>query len=112
MNKVTAVIRLDKLKEVQTALIKSGIVGMTAIDVQGYGRQRGHTASYRGAKHAVEFHPKVRLEVVVTAEQTQYTISTIVTAAQTGVIGDGKIFVSPIDQTVRIRTQEEGHNAL
>ncbi|MGA1262657.1 MAG: P-II family nitrogen regulator [Prochlorothrix sp.] len=112
MNKITAVIRLDKLKDVQTALIKSGIVGMTAIDVQGYGRQRGHTASYRGAKHAVEFHPKVRLEVVVTTDQTHYTINTIVTAAQTGVIGDGKIFVSPIDQTVRIRTQEEGHDAL
>lgn len=112
MNKITAVIRLDKLQDVQTALIKSGVVGMTATEVQGYGRQRGHTASYRGAKQAVEFHRKVRLEVVVTGEQTQHTIAVIVTAGQTGVIGDGKIFVSPIQRTIRIRTEEQDEDAI
>ncbi|MEB3273582.1 MAG: P-II family nitrogen regulator [Prochlorothrix sp.] len=112
MNKITAVIRLAKLQAVQTALINCGAVGMTATEVQGYGRQRGHTVSYRGAKQSVEFHRKLRLEVVVSAEQTQETMAAIVAASQTGEIGDGKIFVSPVEQTIRIRTQEQDEDAL
>ncbi|KKI99176.1 P-II family nitrogen regulator [Prochlorothrix hollandica] len=112
MNRITAVIRLSKLNDVKNALVRGGVLGMTITEVQGYGRQKGQTASYRGAKQAVEFQRKMRLEVMVTSEQTDTIVETIVKAGQTGEIGDGKIFVAPITQTIRIRTEEQGDDAL
>jgi nitrogen regulatory protein P-II 2 len=112
MKLVIAVIKPFKLDEVRDALTRIGIHGMTVSEVKGYGRQKGHTEIYRGAEYAVNFLPKLRLEVAVASEQLDQVIEQLQAAARTGQIGDGKIFVTPIEQAVRIRTGETGAAAL
>jgi nitrogen regulatory protein P-II 2 len=112
MKLVIAVIKPFKLDEVRDALNALGIHGMTATEVKGYGRQKGHMEIYRGAEYAVNFLPKVRLEVAVASDQAERVVDAISHAAKTGQIGDGKIFVTPLEQAVRIRTGESGHDAL
>jgi nitrogen regulatory protein P-II 2 len=112
MKLVIAVIKPFKLDEVRDALTKIGIYGMTVTEVKGYGRQKGHTEIYRGAEYAVNFLPKVRIEVGVASEQVEQVVDVLTTAARTGQIGDGKIFVTPIEQAVRIRTGETDVDAL
>jgi nitrogen regulatory protein P-II 2 len=112
MKLITAIIKPFKLEEVRDALLAIGIDGMTVTEVKGYGRQKGHTEIYRGAEYAVNFLPKIRIEVAVTEENANKVVETITTAAKTGEIGDGKIFVAPIDHALRIRTGETGGDAL
>jgi nitrogen regulatory protein P-II 1 len=112
MKKVEAIIKPFKLEDVREALSEVGITGMTATEVKGFGRQKGHTELYRGAEYVVDFLPKVKLEVVINADQVQSCIDAITNAARTGKIGDGKIFVSSVDQVIRIRTGEEGEAAI
>lgn len=112
MKKVEAIIRTFKLDDVKTALTEKGICGMTVSEVRGFGRQKGHTEIYRGAEYAVDFVPKVRLEVVCKDEEVDLVVATIISEAQTGQIGDGKIFVSDISSVIRIRTGETGVTAL
>ncbi|MGC1464216.1 MAG: P-II family nitrogen regulator [Pseudolabrys sp.] len=112
MKLVIAVIKPFKLDEVRDALTRLGIHGMTVSEVKGYGRQKGHTEIYRGAEYAVNFLPKVRIEVAVATEQLEQVVEALTAAAKTGQIGDGKIFVTPIEQAVRIRTGETDNNAL
>ena len=112
MKLITAVIKPFKLEEVRDALSAVGVHGMTITEVKGYGRQKGHTELYRGAEYAVNFLPKIRIEVVVPAEDTDKVVEAIGSAAKTGQIGDGKIFVTPIEQALRIRTGETGADAL
>jgi nitrogen regulatory protein P-II 2 len=112
MKLVIAVIKPFKLDEVRDALTAAGVHGMTITEVKGYGRQKGHTEIYRGAEYAVNFLPKVRLDVVVDDEQVDRVTEAIAQAAKTGQIGDGKIFVTPIDHAVRIRTGETDSAAL
>ena len=112
MRKIEAIIKPFKLEDVREALTEVGITGMTATEVQGFGRQKGHTELYRGAEYVVDFLPKVKLEVVVDDGQVDRCIEAIVKASRTGKIGDGKIFVTPVDRAVRIRTGEEGIEAL
>ncbi|MBI5047771.1 MAG: P-II family nitrogen regulator [Deltaproteobacteria bacterium] len=112
MKKIEAIIKPFKLDEVKKALNDIHIEGMTVTEVKGFGRQKGHTEVYRGAEYAVDFLPKVKIEVVTTEEMAAKVVNTIQTAAKTGKIGDGKIFVSAIEETVRIRTGERGKEAL
>ena len=112
MKKVEAVIRIFKLEDVKNALSAMGVHGMTITDVRGFGRQKGHTEMYRGAEYKVEFVPKVKVEVAVADENLQSVVDTIMRTAQTGQIGDGKIFVSELANSVRIRTGETGQNAI
>lgn len=112
MKLVIAVIKPFKLDEVRDALTRIGIHGMTVSEVKGYGRQKGHMEIYRGAEYAINFLPKVRLEVAVASEQIEQVVDAIATAAKTGQIGDGKIFVTAIEQAVRIRTGETDTAAL
>ena len=113
MKKIEAVIKPFKLEEVKEALVEAGIEGMTVTEVKGYGRQQGHSELYRGAEYVVDFIPKVKIEIVVSNEEYLNTaINAIKEAARTGKIGDGKIFVSPVEHTVRIRTGEEDEEAL
>ncbi|HVV60939.1 MAG TPA: P-II family nitrogen regulator [Pseudolabrys sp.] len=112
MKLVIAIIKPFKLDEVREALTSIGVHGMTVTEVKGYGRQKGHTEIYRGAEYAVNFLPKLRIEVAVASEQIDQVVDTIVTAAKTGQIGDGKIFVTPLEDAVRIRTGETDVNAL
>ena len=112
MKMVIAVIKPFKLEEVRDALVAVGVHGMTASEVKGYGRQKGHTEIYRGAEYAVNFLPKIRIEVAVSTEQVEKVVEAIIGSAKTGQIGDGKIFVTAIDQAVRIRTGETDVDAL
>jgi nitrogen regulatory protein P-II 2 len=112
MKLVIAIIKPFKLDEVRDALVAVGVHGMTASEVTGYGRQRGHTEIYRGAEYVVNFLPKIRIEVAVPSEQVDKVVETIIGAAKTGHIGDGKIFVATIDRAVRIRTGETDVDAL
>ncbi len=112
MKKVEAIIRHFKLEDVKNALSEKGVAGMTITEVRGFGRQKGHTEMYRGTEYAVDFVPKVKLEVAVGDEMLQDVIDTIMRSAQTGQIGDGKIFISDLSETVRIRTGETGGDAL
>ena len=112
MKLVTAIIKPFKLEEVRSALTDLGLQGMTVTEVKGYGRQKGHTEIYRGAEYAVSFLPKIKIEVAVNSDQVDKTIDAITTAAKTGQIGDGKIFVYDIDHAVRIRTGETDAAAL
>ncbi|MGD9802170.1 MAG: P-II family nitrogen regulator [Hyphomicrobiaceae bacterium] len=112
MKLITAIIKPFKLEEVRSALTDLGFQGMTVTEVKGYGRQKGHTEIYRGAEYAVNFLPKVKIEVVVADSEADKAVDAIATAAKTGQIGDGKIFVAPIEHTVRIRTGETDDNAL
>ena len=112
MKKVEAIIKPFKLDDVKDALNEVGIHGMTAVEVKGYGRQRGHTELYKGAEYVVDFLPKVKIEVVVDDDMVARVVDAIERAARSGKIGDGKIFVIPVDEVVRIRTGERGSDAL
>lgn len=112
MKKVEAIVRHFKLEDVKNALTERGIHGMTISEVRGFGRQKGHTEMYRGTEYAVDFVPKVKIEVVVSDANLQMVVDTILRTAQTGQIGDGKIFVTDLNNVVRIRTGETGEDAL
>ena len=112
MKKVEAIIKPFKLDDVREALSEIGVAGMTATEVKGFGRQKGHTELYRGAEYVVDFLPKVKIELVVEESMVEQCIEAIVGVARTGKIGDGKIFVSPVERTIRIRTGEEGPEAI
>ncbi len=112
MKQITAIIKPFKLDEVREALAEVGVSGLTVTEVKGFGRQKGHTELYRGAEYVVDFLPKIRLEVVVADEMVDPAIEAIVRVARTGKIGDGKIFVTPVEQAVRIRTGETNETAL
>ncbi|WP_306549691.1 P-II family nitrogen regulator [Desulfobulbus sp.] len=112
MKKIEAIIKPFKLDEVKDALNGIGVKGMTVTEVKGYGRQKGHTEIYRGAEYVVDFIPKIKLEVIVPDEQVDQVIDTILHVAKTGKIGDGKIFVLPVERVVRVRTGETGSEAV
>jgi nitrogen regulatory protein P-II 1 len=112
MKKVEAIIKPFKLDDVKEALTEIGVIGMTVTEVRGFGRQKGHTELYRGSEYTVDFLPKVKIEVVVPEHLVEKVVMTIAAAAKTGSIGDGKVFVLPIDQSVRIRTGETGEAAV
>ena len=112
MKKVEAIIRHFKLEEVKNALTEQGIAGMTITEVRGFGRQKGHTEMYRGTEYAVDFVPKIKIEVVVADGKVQTVLDTIMRAAQTGQVGDGKMFVTNLAEVVRIRTGESGEDAV
>ena len=112
MKKIEAIVRHFKLEEVKDALSEQGIQGMTITEVRGFGRQKGHTEMYRGTEYEVDFVPKIKIEIVVKEEDLKRVVDTIIKAAQTGQTGDGKIFVSDLSQTVRIRTGELDQDAL
>ena len=112
MKKIEAIVRHFKLEDVKNALSELGIAGMTITEVRGFGRQKGHTETYRSTEYAVDFVPKVKIEVAVAEDRAQAVIDTIIKASQTGQIGDGKIFVSELTETIRIRTGETGNGAL
>lgn len=112
MKKIEAIIKPFKLDDVRESLSEIGIAGMTATEVKGFGRQKGHTELYRGAEYVVDFLPKVKIEIVVTEDQTEPCIEAITEAARTGKIGDGKIFVTPVEKVIRIRTGEQDEAAI
>ncbi|MEV6525464.1 P-II family nitrogen regulator [Longispora sp. NPDC051575] len=112
MKLITAVIKPHQLETVKEALAALGVAGMTVSEVQGYGRQKGHTEVYRGAEYTVEFVPKIRLEVVIDEFDAAKVVDALVTAARTGRIGDGKVWVTPVEDVVRVRTGEHGLDAL
>ena len=112
MRKVEAIIKPFKLDEVKEALNEIGIQGITVSEVKGFGRQKGHTELYRGAEYVVDFIPKIKMEIIVSDEVAAQVVDAIAEAAKTGRIGDGKIFVTPIDEVVRIRTGERGEDAI
>ena len=112
MKKIEAIIRPFKLDEVKIALVNAGIVGMTVSEVRGFGRQKGQTERYRGSEYTVEFLQKLKIEIVVEDAQVDMVVEKIISAARTGEIGDGKIFVTPVDQIIRIRTGEQNLEAV
>ncbi|AZV93821.1 P-II family nitrogen regulator [Kerstersia gyiorum] len=112
MKQVTAIIKPFKLDEVREALAEVGVNGLTVTEVKGFGRQKGHTELYRGAEYVVDFLPKIRVDIVLPAERVDAAIEAILKVARTGKIGDGKIFVTPVEQAIRIRTGESGIDAL
>ena len=112
MKKIEAIIKPFKLDEVKEALQEAGIQGLSVVEVKGFGRQKGHTELYRGAEYVVDFLPKIKIEVVLSDDQAETAIETILAAARTDKIGDGKIFVSDVSQAIRIRTGETGEDAL
>jgi len=112
MKKIEAIIRHFKLDEIKTSLSETGVEGMTITEVKGYGRQKGHTEMYRGNEYAIDFVPKVKVEVVVAESSLKSVVDTIMSKAQTGQMGDGKIFVSDLSEVIRIRTGETGEDAI
>jgi len=112
MKKIEAIIKPFKLDDVKEALNEIGIQGMTISEVKGYGRQKGHTEIYRGAEYVVDFIPKIKIEIVVESEQVEQVVKRIQDAANTGKIGDGKIFVFPVEKAIRVRTGEKGKDAI
>ena len=112
MKKIEAIIKPFKLEEVKDALAEVGIEGMTVSEVKGFGRQKGHTEIYRGSEYTVDFLPKIKLDLVVADQQAERAVEAIVKAAKTGKIGDGKVFVSAVEEAVRIRTEEKGEKAV
>jgi len=112
MKKIEAIIKPFKLEEVKDALGEIGIEGMTVVEVKGFGRQKGHTEIYRGTEYTVDFLPKIKIELVLRDELLENAVATIVKAAKTGKIGDGKVFVSPVEEAIRIRTEEKGKAAV
>ncbi len=112
MKKIEAIIKPFKLEEVKDALSEVGIEGMTVSEVKGFGRQKGHTEIYRGSEYTVDFLPKIKIEVVVADERLEAAVAAIIQSAKTGKIGDGKVFVSHIEEAVRIRTEEKGESAV
>ncbi|HYG34027.1 MAG TPA: P-II family nitrogen regulator [Clostridia bacterium] len=112
MKKIEAIVKPFKLDEVKDALSNVGISGMTVTEVKGFGRQKGHTEIYRGSEYTVDFLPKIKIELVVGDEQTEEAVEAIVKSAKTGKIGDGKVFITHIDDAIRIRTEEKGEKAV
>jgi len=112
MKKIEAIIKPFKLDEVKDALAEAGVEGMTVIEVKGFGRQKGHTEIYRGSEYTVDFLPKIKIEVVLPDEMVEAATAAIVRAAKTGKVGDGKIFITTVEHSVRIRTGEEGEQAI
>lgn len=112
MKKIEAIIRPFRLDDVREALSEAGVKGMTLTEVKGYGRQKGHTEVYRGSEYQIDFLPKVKIEVIVTDGMVDRVVDTIIAAAKTGQVGDGKIFVSPVEDVIRVRTGESGEAAL
>ena len=112
MKQITAVIKPFKLEEVREALAEQGVTGLTVTEVKGFGRQKGHTELYRGAEYVVDFLPKVRIELVVKGADVERCVDAIIRAARTGKIGDGKIFVTPVERVIRIRTGEQDESAV
>ena len=112
MKKIEAIIKPFKLEEVKDALGEVGIAGMTVSEVKGFGRQKGHTEIYRGSEYTVDFLPKIKIELVVADGQVETAVNAIVKAAKTGKIGDGKVFVAPVQEVIRIRTEEKGEAAV
>jgi nitrogen regulatory protein P-II 1 len=112
MKKIEAIVKPFKLEEVKDALSGVGVEGMTITEVKGFGRQKGHTEIYRGSEYTVDFLPKIKLEIVISDESVDAAVEAIVKAAKTGKIGDGKVFVSSIDEAIRIRTEEKGEHAV
>jgi len=112
MKKIEAIIKPFKLEEVKDALAEVGIEGMTVVEVKGFGRQKGHTEIYRGSEYTVDFLPKIKLEIVIADNLSDSAVDAIIKAAKTGKIGDGKVFVSSIDEAIRIRTEEKGEKAI
>ncbi len=112
MKKIEAIIKPFKLDDVREALSEAGVTGLTVTEVKGFGRQKGHTELYRGAEYVIDFLPKVKIEVLVPDKQVDRCVEAIISAARTGKIGDGKIFVYPAEQVVRIRTGERGEDAI
>lgn len=112
MKKIEAIVKPFKLDEVKNALTKIGVQGMTITEVKGFGRQRGHTEVYRGAEYTIDFIPKIKIDLIVSDELVPRVIETIERAARTGKIGDGKIFLSPVEEVIRIRTGERGKDAI
>jgi nitrogen regulatory protein P-II 1 len=112
MKMVEAIVKPFKLDEVKEALTKAGIQGMTVEEVKGFGRQKGHTELYRGAEYSVDFLPKVKIQILVPDDKTAKVVEVITDSARTGKIGDGKIFVTPVEEVVRIRTGEKGEDAI
>ena len=112
MKKIEAIVRHHKLEEIKEALVKEGFHGMTVSEVRGFGRQKGQKEQYRGAEYTVDFLPKVKMEVVINEDQAKIVIETLIRTARTGQIGDGKIFVTDLEEMVRIRTGESGADAL
>jgi nitrogen regulatory protein P-II 1 len=112
MKKIEAIIRPFKLDDVREALSEIGVRGMTLTEVKGYGRQKGHTELYRGSEYKIDFLPKIKIEIIAAEAMVDNIVSTIVKAARTGQVGDGKIFVSPVDDVIRVRTEESGEDAI
>ncbi len=112
MKKIEAIIRPFKLDEVKEALVEEGVRGLTISEVRGYGRQKGHTETYRGSEYRIEFIPKIKIEVVVEDDRVDNIVDAILKTAKTGQVGDGKIFISDISEVIRIRTEEAGKDAL
>jgi len=112
MKKVEAIIKPFKLDDVKEALTEIGVIGMTVMEVRGFGRQKGHTELYRGSEYTIDFLPKVKVEIVVADPLVSKVVETIIAAAKTGSIGDGKVFVLPVEESVRIRTGERGEEAI
>jgi nitrogen regulatory protein P-II 1 len=112
MKKVEAIIKPFKLDDVKEALTEIGVIGMTVMEVRGFGRQKGHTELYRGSEYTIDFLPKVKIEIVVADPMVNKVVETILSAAKTGSIGDGKVFVSSVEESVRIRTGERGEDAI
>ena len=112
MKKVEAIIRPFRIDDVREALAEIGVKGMTLTEVKGYGRQKGHTELYRGSEYQIDFLPKIKIEVIVADRLVDKVVDTIVKAARTGQVGDGKIFVSPVDDVIRVRTEESGEDAV
>jgi nitrogen regulatory protein P-II 1 len=112
MKKIEVIIKPFKLDEVKSALTKIGIQGMTVTEVKGFGRQKGHTEVYRGAEYKIDFLPKVKIELIISEEMVSQAIETIERTAKTGKIGDGKIFIFPVEEVIRIRTGERGRDAI
>lgn len=112
MKKIEAIIKPFKLEDVKEALAEIGIEGMTVSEVKGFGRQKGHTEIYRGSEYTVDFLPKVKFEIVISDDRVQKAVDAIVAAAKTGKIGDGKVFVMPVEDVIRIRTEERGETAI
>jgi len=112
MKKIEAIIKPFKLDDVREALSDIGVTGLTVSEVKGFGRQKGHTELYRGAEYVVDFLPKIKMEIILADDQIENCVEAIIKAAHTGRIGDGKIFVTPVEQVIRIRTGEEGESAV
>ena len=112
MKKIEAIIKPFKMEDVKEALTEIGVEGMTVSEVKGFGRQKGHTEIYRGSEYTVDFLPKVKLEIVISEDRVQRAVDAIVQSARTGKIGDGKVFILPIEEAIRIRTEERGETAI